>query len=292
MIGRCVRGNPWTVIGTTVFGSVRGCGLQGMLMLNSCDWHFRAPCKAGLAKAVGDEGNVAKDSKNILKARAAVQKPAYALPEAVGLLKQVKYAKFDETVDLTMRLGVDTRHADQMVRGTVVLPHGLGKTKIVAVIATGDRQKDAIAAGADFVGGEEMVEKIQKENWTDFDALIATPDMMKVVGRLGKVLGPKGLMPNPKTGTVTLDVAAAVKEIKAGKVEFRADKTSLVHVPVGKLSFDPQKLIDNATTVIGAIVRSKPSAAKGKYIKSVTLSSTMGPGVPLDSAVADAAGKH
>jgi len=196
-----------------------------------------------------------KDSKNIVKARAAVTKLAYALPEAVGLLKQVKYAKFDETVDLTMRLGVDTRHADQMVRGTVV-------------------------------------EKIQKENWTAFDALIATPDMMKVVGRLGKVLGPKGLMPNPKTGTVTLDVASAVKEIKAGKVEFRADKTSLVHVPVGKLSFDPQKLIDNTTTVIGAIVRSKPSAAKGKYIKSVTLSSTMGPGVPLDSAVADAAGKH
>jgi len=248
--------------------------------------------KAGLAEAVGDEGRMGKTSKNITKARAAVSKPAYALPEAVSLLKQVKYAKFDETVDLTMRLGVDTRHADQMVRGTVVLPHGLGKTKTVAVIATGDRQKEATEAGADFVGGEEMVEKIQKEGWTDFDALIATPDMMKVVGRLGKILGPKGLMPNPKTGTVTMDVAAAVKEIKAGKVEFRADKTSLVHVPVGKLSFDPQKLIDNATTVIGAIVRSKPSAAKGKYIKSVTLSSTMGPGVPLDSAVADAAGKH
>jgi len=247
---------------------------------------------AGLAETVGDEGRMAKTSKNITKARAAVTKPVYPLPEAVGLLKQVKYAKFDETVDLTMRLGVDTRHADQMVRGTVVLPHGLGKTKTVAVIATGDRQKEATAAGADFVGGEEMVEKIQKENWTAFDALIATPDMMKVVGRLGKVLGPKGLMPNPKTGTVTMDVAAAVKEIKAGKVEFRADKTSLVHVPVGKLSFDPQKLVDNATTVIGAIVRAKPSAAKGKYIKSVTLSSTMGPGVPLDSAVADAAGKH
>ena len=209
-----------------------------------------------------------KTSKNIVKARAAVVKPSYALPEAVSLLKQVKYAKFDETVDLTMRLGVDTRHADQMVRGTVVLPHGLGKTKTVAVIATGDRQKEATEAGADFVGGEEMVEKIQKEGWTAFDALIATPDMMKVVGRLGKILGPKGLMPN------------------------RADKTSLVHVPVGKLSFDAQKLIDNATMVIGAIVRSKPSAAKGKYIKSVTLSSTMGPGVPLDSAVADAAGKH
>jgi large subunit ribosomal protein L1 len=245
-----------------------------------------------LAKAVGDEAWMKKSSKNIVKARAAVTKPAYPLTEAVTLLKSVKFAKFDETVDLTMRLGVDTRHADQMVRGTVVLPHGLGKTKTVAVIASGDRQKEATAAGADFVGGEEMVEKIQKENWTAFDALIATPDMMKVVGRLGKVLGPKGLMPNPKTGTVTLDVAAAVKEIKAGKVEFRADKTSLVHVPVGKLSFDPQKLVDNATTVISAIVRSKPSAAKGKYIKSVTLSSTMGPGVPLDSAVADAAGKH
>jgi large subunit ribosomal protein L1 len=248
--------------------------------------------KAGLAGAVGDEERMRKHSKNIVKARAAVVKPAYALPEAVGLLKQVKYAKFDETVDLTMRLGVDTRHADQMVRGTVVLPHGLGKTKTVAVICTGDRQKEATAAGADFVGGEEMVEKIQKESWTAFDALIATPDMMKVVGRLGKILGPKGLMPNPKTGTVTMDVAAAVKEIKAGKVEFRADKTSLVHVPVGKLSFDPQKLIDNTTTVIGAIVRAKPSVAKGKYIKSITLSSTMGPGVPLDSAVADAAGKH
>jgi large subunit ribosomal protein L1 len=233
-----------------------------------------------------------KPSKNIAKARAAVTAPAYPLPAAVDLLKKVKYAKFDETVDLTLRLGVDTRHADQMVRGTVVLPHGLGKTKVVAVIATGDRQKEAQAAGADFVGGEEMVEKIQKENWTAFDALIATPDMMKVVGRLGKVLGPKGLMPNPKTGTVTQDVAAAVKEIKAGKVEFRADKTSLVHVPVGKLSFPPEKLVDNATTVILSIVRAKPSAAKGKYIKSVTLSSTMGPGVPLDSAVADSAGKH
>jgi len=233
-----------------------------------------------------------KASKNIVKARAAVTQPAYPLPEAVGLLKKVKYAKFDETVDLTMRLGVDTRHADQMVRGTVVLPHGLGKSKTVAVIATGDRQKEATDAGADFVGGEEMVEKIQKESWTAFDALIATPDMMKVVGRLGKILGPKGLMPNPKTGTVTLDVASAVREIKAGKVEFRADKTSLVHVPVGKLSFDPQKLVDNATTVISSIVRAKPSAAKGKYIKSITLSSTMGPGVPLDSAVADAAGKH
>jgi large subunit ribosomal protein L1 len=234
---------------------------------------------------------MAKESKNIAKARAAVTKPTYPLVEAVDLLKQVKYAKFDETVDLTLRLGVDTRHADQMVRGTVVLPHGLGKTKTVAVIASGDRQKEAQEAGADFVGGEEMVEKIQKENWTAFDALIATPDMMKVVGRLGKVLGPKGLMPNPKTGTVTMDVAAAVKEIKAGKVEYRADKTSLVHVPVGKLSFDAQKLIDNARTVMSAVVRSKPSAANGKYVKSVTLSSSMGPGVPLDTVAVEALAK-
>jgi large subunit ribosomal protein L1 len=233
-----------------------------------------------------------KLSKNVAKARALVEPRPYTLEDAVPLLQKAKFAKFDETVDLTLRLGVDPKHADQMVRGTVVLPHGLGKTKTVAVIATGDRQKDAQEAGADFVGGEEMVEKIQKENWTAFDALIATPDMMKVVGRLGKVLGPKGLMPNPKTGTVTMDVAAAVKEIKAGKVEFRADKTSLVHVPVGKLSFDPQKLVDNATTVVTAIVRAKPSAAKGKYIKSMTLSSTMGPGVPLDHEVADVAGKH
>ncbi len=177
-----------------------------------------------------------KVSKNIAKARAAVEQRPYALQEAVPLLQKVKFAKFDETVDLTLRLGVDTKHADQMVRGTVVLPHGLGKTKRVAVIASGDRQKEAEAAGAEFVGGEDLVEKIQKENWTDFDALIATPDMMKSVGRLGKVLGPRGLMPNPKTGTVTSDVAAAIREIKAGKIEFRTDKTALVHVPVGKLS--------------------------------------------------------
>ncbi len=286
IINGYTQGNPCVVNCTTAIGSCRTGGLLDEFPAKS-----RIPAASGLAKAVGDEGSMAS-GKNIAKARAAITKPAYPLPEAVNLLKQVKYAKFDETVDLTMRLGVDTRHADQMVRGTVVLPHGLGKTKTVAVIATGDRQKEAKEAGADFVGGEEMVEKIQKENWTDFDALIATPDMMKVVGRLGKVLGPKGLMPNPKTGTVTMDVAAAVKEIKAGKVEFRADKTSLVHVPVGKLSFEPQKLIDNATTVISSIVRAKPAAAKGKYIRSVTLSSTMGPGVPLDSAVADAAGKH
>jgi large subunit ribosomal protein L1 len=232
-----------------------------------------------------------KISKNLTKARALVEPRPYSLADAVPLLQKAKYAKFDETVDITLRLGVDPKHADQMVRGTVVLPHGLGKTKIVAVIASGDKVKDAEAAGAEFFGGEELVEKIQKEGWTAFDALIATPDMMRSVGRLGKVLGPRGLMPNPKTGTVTTDVAAAVKEIKAGKVEFRTDKTALVHVPVGKLSFDPQKLVDNATTVISSVLKAKPSAAKGKYIKGITLSSTMGPGIQLDNAVAEAAGK-
>jgi large subunit ribosomal protein L1 len=232
-----------------------------------------------------------KLSKNLVKARALVEPRPYLLVDAVPLLQKAKYVKFDETVDLTLRLGVDPKHADQMVRGTVVLPHGLGKSKIVAVIASGDRIKDAEAAGAEFFGGEELVEKIQKEGWTAFDALIATPDMMKSVGRLGKVLGPRGLMPNPKTGTVTTDVASAVREIKAGKIEFRTDKTALVHVPVGKLSFDPQKLVDNAMTVISSVVKAKPSAAKGKYIKGVTLSSTMGPGIQLDYAAAEAAGK-
>jgi large subunit ribosomal protein L1 len=178
-----------------------------------------------------------------------------------------------------------------MVRGTVVLPHGLGKSKIVAVIASGDKIADAKAAGAEFYGGDELVEKIQKENWTAFDALIATPDMMKSVGRLGKVLGPKGLMPNPKTGTVTMDVARAVQEVKAGKVEFRTDKTALVHVPVGKISFSAQKLIDNATTVITSVIKAKPSVAKGKYIKGCTLSSTMGPGIMLDVSPIETAAK-
>jgi large subunit ribosomal protein L1 len=232
-----------------------------------------------------------KVGKNVAKARAAVEQRPYALTEAVPLLQKVKFAKFDETVDLTLRLGVDPRHADQMVRGTVVLPHGLGKSKRVAVVTSGDRLKEAEAAGAEIVGGEDLVEKIQKESWTDFDALIATPDMMKSVGRLGKVLGPRGLMPNPKTGTVTNDVTAAIKEIKAGKIEFRTDKTALVHVPVGKLSFPVEKLVENAQTVILCVVRAKPSAAKGKYIKGVFLSSTMGPGVPLDSTALEAAAK-
>src|SRR6478752_9476561 len=234
---------------------------------------------------------MAKAGKKYEAAKNAIEPRPYTVDDAMGTLKKVHFAKFNETIEVHMRLGVDPKHADQMVRGTVVLPHGLGKTKKVAVITSGERLREAEAAGADIVGGEELVEKIQKESWTDFDALIATPDIMKSVGRLGKVLGPRGLMPNPKTGTVTNDVTAAVKEIKAGKVEFRTDKTALVHVPVGKISFEPDKLVENATTVISSVVRAKPAAAKGKYIKGATLSSTMGPGINIDTAPIEAASK-
>lgn len=232
-----------------------------------------------------------KSGKKFEAASKQVETRPYSLNEAVPLVQKVKFAKFDETVELHMRLGVDPKHADQMVRGTVVLPNGLGKSKRVLVIASGDKQREATEAGADFVGGDDMVAKIQNESWTDFDAVIATPDMMRSVGRLGKVLGPRGLMPNPKTGTVTTDVTGAIKEIKAGKVEFRADKTALVHVPVGKLSFSPDKLEANAMTVVSAVVKAKPSAAKGKYIKRIVLSSTMGPGIELQAETADIATK-
>src|ERR1019366_418237 len=223
-----------------------------------------------------------KTGKKYSAAFNQVERKPYALEEAVPLVKKIKFAKFDETVELHMRLGVDPKHADQMVRGTVVLPNGLGKSKTVLVIASGDKIREAQEAGADFVGGDEMVTKIQTENWTAYDAVIATPDMMRSVGKLGKVLGPRGLMPNPKTGTVTNDIANAVREVKAGKVEFRVDKTGVIHVPFGKVSFDAGKLVENATTLLNAVVRAKPAAAKGKYVKSATVCSTMGPGVPLD----------
>ena len=232
-----------------------------------------------------------KHGKKYTAAAAQVEERPYTIEEAVPLLQKVKYAKFDETVELALRLGVDPKHADQMVRGTVVLPHGLGKSKKVLVIAGADKQKEASDAGADHVGGEEVVEKITG-GWMDFDAVVATPDMMRVVGRLGKVLGPRGLMPNPKTGTVTPDVRKAVQEIKAGKVEFRVDKTGIIHAPVGKTSFTTEKLVDNAHALVDSVVRAKPPAAKGKYLKSVTLSSTMGPGIAIDTMHIDEKVKH
>jgi len=230
---------------------------------------------------------VARSGKKIRQARAQVEKRPYAIDEAVELLKKVHFTKFDETVELALNLGVDPKHADQMVRGTVVLPHGLGKSLRVAVIAGGEKVKEAEEAGADFVGGEDMVQKIQ-QGWMDFDAVVATPDMMKSVGRLGRVLGPRGLMPNPKTGTVTFDVAKAIQETKAGKVEFRVEKSGIVHTPVGKSSFDAPKLAENARALIAAVVRAKPPAAKGRYMKKITLSSTMGPGIVIDPGSVDA----
>ena len=206
---------------------------------------------------------------------------AYDPAEAVNLVLSTAKAKFDETVELHVRLGVDPRQADQQVRGVLVLPNGTGKDKKVLVIAKGDKADQAQAAGADYVGAEEMIQRIQKDNWFDFDVVITTPDMMGVVGRIGRILGPKGLMPNPKSGTVTMDVTKAVKEVKAGKVEYRLDKTAIIHCPIGKKSFGNEKILENFTALMDAIVRAKPAAAKGQYIKSVSVSSTMGPGVKV-----------
>ena len=230
---------------------------------------------------------MAKIGKKYEAAKKQVEPREYSLEDAMGLLKKVHFAKFNETVEVHMRLGVDPKHADQMVRGTVVLPHGLGKSKKVCVIASGDKIKEAEKAGAEVVGGEDIVEKIAG-GWTDFDACIATPDMMRSVGKLGKVLGPRGLMPNPKTGTVTMDVAKAVQEVKAGKVEYRVDKTGIIHVPVGKIEFSQDQLKDNAHTLIESVVKARPAALKGKYLRRVTIASTMSPGIDLDLVALDA----
>ena len=219
------------------------------------------------------------DSKKLIDAA-----KLYEPEEAVALVKQISKAKFDETVELSIRLGVDPRHADQQVRGTVVLPHGTGKKVKVLVFAKADKAKEAEAAGADYVGDADLVAKIQSENWFDFDVVVATPDMMGLVGRLGKVLGPKGLMPNPKAGTVSPNVAQAIKEIKAGKIEYRLDKTNIIHCPIGKASFGAQKLQENFDTLLGAIIKAKPAAAKGQYIKSCVIASTMGPGIKVNGA--------
>ena len=226
---------------------------------------------------------MARKGKRYAEAFAKVDRSVYYdASQALGLVVETASAKFDETVEAHIKLGVDSRHADQQVRGAIVLPHGTGKTKRVLVFAKGEKAKEAEAAGADFVGAEELVQKIQGENWFDFDIVVATPDMMGVVGRLGRVLGPKGLMPNPKSGTVTFDVAKAIDEIKAGKVEYRLDKTNIIHVPVGKASFGQEKLFDNFKVLIESIIKAKPSAAKGQYLRSVTVASSMGPGVKVN----------
>ena len=227
-------------------------------------------------------------TKQFKLAKEKVPEALLKLEDAIPLVQQVKFAKFDETVEMALRLGVDPKHADQMVRGTVVLPHGLGRSKRVLAIAVGEKQKEAEESGADLVGGEEIVEKIQA-GWIDFEAVVATPDMMRSVGKLGKVLGPRGLMPNPKTGTVTVEIGKAVKEIKAGKVEFRVDKTGIIHAPIGKVSFPKQNLIDNAQAIVSSVMKAKPAAAKGKYLRSLTVSSTMGPGVKVDPAITEMA---
>jgi large subunit ribosomal protein L1 len=227
-----------------------------------------------------------KYGKHMVNAHKKVEARPYKLSEATELIKKTHHTKFNETVELAINLGVDPKHSDQVVRGTVVLPHGLGKSVRVLVLASGDKQREATEAGAEHVGGEELVAKIM-EGWTDYDAVIATPDMMRAAGKLGKVLGPRGLMPNPKTGTVTADVAKAVKETKAGKVEFRVDKAGIVHCPVGKIKFDADKLAENAHSIIAAVLKAKPAAAKGKYVKKITLTSTMGPGINVDLAEAE-----
>jgi large subunit ribosomal protein L1 len=214
---------------------------------------------------------------------------SYTLEEAIGILKEWQGAKFDESVELAINLGIDPRHADQMVRGAIVLPNGVGKSNRVLVFAKGEKEKEASDAGADYVGGEELAKKIQDEGWLEFDRVIATPDMMSVVGRLGKVLGPRGIMPNPKLGTVTMDVGTAVSEQKAGKVEYRADKAGTVHVAIGKKSFEPDKLVQNAAALIDVVVKAKPAAAKGTYVKKISLTTTMGPGIRIDPASVEAA---
>ena len=228
---------------------------------------------------------MAKKSKKYVEALGKIDRTKlYESKEALTLVSEIATAKFDETVEAHIKLGVDSRHADQQVRGAIVLPHGTGKTKKVLVFAKGEKAKEAEAAGADFVGAEDLVQKIQKENWFDFDVVVATPDMMGVVGRLGRVLGPKGLMPNPKSGTVTFDVTKAVEEIKAGKVEYRLDKNNIIHVAIGKVSFGGEKLAENFNVLMNAIIKAKPSAAKGQYLRSVTVTSTMGPGVKINPA--------
>jgi len=223
-----------------------------------------------------------RGKKYLEKAKLVEKLKLYDTDEAFALIGQTSVAKFDETVEAHIRLGVDSRHADQQVRGAVVLPHGTGKKVRVVVIAKGDKAAEAEAAGADFVGAEELITKIQSENWFDFDVMVASPDMMGVVGKIGRVLGPKGLMPNPKAGTVTADIAKAVADIKAGKIEYRLDKTNIIHCPIGKVSFGPEKLVENFSTLIGAVIKAKPSAAKGQYLKSVVISTTMGPGVKIN----------
>ena len=228
---------------------------------------------------------MANKSKKYTQAVAKIDRTKlYDSKEALALVSEIATAKFDETVEAHIKLGVDGRHADQQVRGAIVLPHGTGKTKRVLVFAKGEKATEAQAAGADFVGAEDLVQKIQKENWFEFDVVVATPDMMGVVGRLGRVLGPKGLMPNPKSGTVTFDVTKAIEEIKAGKVEYRLDKNNIVHVPVGKVSFGGEKLAENFATLMSAIVKAKPASAKGTYLRSITVASTMGPGVKINAA--------